>query len=293
MKLNVQSSANQVAVFFVVLGFNIVFFTFFTSLTATLFFGMENLQSAGALRYISSLQQLIIYGLTAFECAYLFYNKNAISYLQLNKGISVWTCFLFILIAVVSLPAMSCVITWNENIHLPQSMSSIETWMRNQEDATAEIVTRLLSGNSVGILCLNLVVMAIMPAVCEEFLFRGLLITWIKKQLSNTHVVIFISAFIFSAIHVQFYGFVPRFLLGLYLGYLFMWTGSIWASIVVHFINNAMAVMVSFLFNNQLISTEYQHFGDVGENYWLIALSVLLTTACICFLYRKKRIITS
>jgi membrane protease YdiL (CAAX protease family) len=160
--------------------------------------------------------------------------------------------------------------------------------MRKQEDATAEIVARLLSGSSVTVLCLNLAVMAIIPAVCEEFLFRGLLITWLKRQLSNTHVVVFISAFIFSAIHLQFYGFVPRFLLGLYLGYLFMWTGSIWACIIVHFINNVMAVIVSFLFNNQLINTEYQHFGDVGENYWLIGLSVVFTTICVYFFYRKE-----
>jgi membrane protease YdiL (CAAX protease family) len=162
--------------------------------------------------------------------------------------------------------------------------------MRTQEDSATEITERLLSGNSIRILLVNLAVMALIPALCEEFLFRGLLITWLKKHISNIHVVVFISACLFSAIHLQFYGFVPRFLLGLYFGYLFIWTGSIWACIIAHFINNAMAVIASYLFNNQFISTEYQHFGNVGNNYLLIALSVLLTSVCIYFLYKSYKL---
>ena len=287
MKLNIQSSANQIAVFFVILGFNIIFISFFMNLTAGLFFGAENLYTAGALRYISSLTQLGIFGLTAFECAYLF-NNNTINYLQLNKGVSIWKCLLMILIAVSSLPALSYIITWNEGIQFPQFMSSMETWMREKEDSLAEITSLLLSGKSIEILFINLAVMAVIPAFCEEFLFRGLIITWFRKRITNIHVVVFISALVFSAIHLQFYGFVPRLLLGLYLGYLYVWTGSIWACIIVHFINNGMVVTVSYLFNNHIISTEYQHFGNVGNNYLLIILSVLFTTVCIYFLYRKR-----
>jgi len=288
MNFDLKSSANQVAVFFVILGFNFIFFSFFASISVVFFFGTENLYSAESLRYISSITQLGVFGLTAFECAYLFNNKHAVNYLQINTGVSVLKCFLIILIAAVSLPALSHIIAWNEGIKLPQFMSAVETWMREKEDTMAGITSQLLSGKSVEILLVNLAVMAVITAVCEEFLFRGLIITWFRRQITNIHVVVFISACIFSAIHLQFYGFVPRFLLGLYLGYLFVWTGSIWACIIAHFINNGMVVTVAYLFNNQFINTEHQDFGNVGDNYLLIVLSVILTTVCIYFLYRKK-----
>jgi len=277
-----------VAVFLLLLGINIVIFSFFTTLTAALFFGLEDLQTAGALRYISTLTQIGIFGLTAFECAFLFSDKKPINYLLLNSKISGLSCLFLILIMVVSLPILSHIIAWNEEIKLPQGMSSVEIWMRGQEDAAAKITALMLSGNSVQILLLNLAVIAIIPALCEEFLFRGLLIRWFQKHIRNIHIAVIISALLFSAIHFQFYGFVPRFLLGLYFGYLFIWTGSLWTCIIAHFINNAMAVVVSYLYNNQLISTEYQHFGNVGDNYLLIGLSLLLTTACVYFLYKKK-----
>ena len=289
INFNIKSTANQVTVFLLLLGLNVVFFSFFTELTARLFFGTENLyDTPNALRYINSITQIGIFGLTAFECAFLFSGKKPVHYLQLNTGISGLNCLLLILIAVVSLPALSHIIAWNEGVKLPQCMSSIEAWMREKEDATTEITSLMLLGNSKWVLFVNLVVMAIIPAVCEEFLFRGIFITWLKNRIKNIHIVLIISAFIFSAIHLQFYGFVPRFLLGLYFGYLFIWTGSLWACIVVHFINNAMAVAVSYLFNNQLINTDYQQFGNVGDNYLLIGLSVLLTTVCVYFLHRLK-----
>ena len=288
IKLNYKSTANQVAEFFLILGFNIIFFVCFAWLTAIPLFGEENLYTAGALRYINCLTQIGIMGLTAFECAYLFNNKNAINYLQLNKGFSFSHCLLVVLIAVLSLPFLSYIIEWNEGIKLPQFMSSIEAWMQEKENDSEEITNLMLAGNSIQIMLVNLAVMAIIPAICEEFLFRGLLVTWFKNKIKNVHIVVFLSAFIFSAIHLQFYGFVPRFLLGLYLGYLFVWTGSLWVCIMVHFINNAMAVIVSYLFNNQLINTEYQQFGNVGNNYLLIGLSLLFSAVCIYFLYRKR-----
>jgi membrane protease YdiL (CAAX protease family) len=285
---NIKSFANQVAVFFVIFGFNIIFFTFFTLLTAGMFFGLENLQTAGALRYVSGLSQAGIFGLTALECAFLFGNKNIVNYLQLNTGVSIRQCFFVILIAVVSLPVLSYIIAWNEGVILPQCMSLIEKWMREWEDSAAKTTEILLSGSGVQVLFVNLAVIAVIPAFCEEFLFRGLLISWLKKQISNIHIVVILSACIFSAIHLQFYGFVPRFLLGLYLGYLFVWTGSIWVSILAHFINNAMSVIASYLFNNQYIDTKYQDIGNVGDNYLFIFLSAIFTAVCIYFLYRKK-----
>ena len=289
MKLNIKSPANQLAVFFLLLGINIIIFGFFAGLTAEMFFGSDNLNSAGALRYISSITQIGIFGLTAFEFAFLVNNEKPMSYLQLHFDVPVSSYLLLILIIITSIPALSYIIAWNEEIKLPQFMSSIEVWMREKEDHAAKLSLLMLSGDKTGILFVNLLVMGVIPAICEELLFRGIIITWFKNLFHNVHISVFLGAFIFSAIHFQFYGFVPRFLLGLYFGYLFVWTGSLLPCIIAHFINNGITVVVSYLFNKQLIATEYSDFGNVGDNYFLIAISVIFTSIFTYLLYRERK----
>ncbi|MDR0604877.1 MAG: CPBP family intramembrane metalloprotease [Bacteroidales bacterium] len=283
---NLKSFANQIALFLILFGINTVFFSLFTGFTASFIFGIDNLTSAEALRYIESVSQIVVFGLTGFAFAFFVNEKKPLHYLGLNKGISWISCFFLVMIFVISLPALSWIIEWNEGIKLPQFMSSIEQWMREQEDAATKQTSLLLSGNHLSILFVNLLVMAIIPAVCEELLFRGAIITWFKNLLGNVHLSVCLSAVIFSAIHLQFYGFVPRLLLGLYLGYVFVWTGSIWASIIAHFINNGILVIVSWLYNVRLINSQYDDFDVVGDNYLLIALSFILTSVCIYLFYR-------
>jgi len=292
---SLKSPANQLAVFFLLLGINFILCSLFIGLTAIMFFGAEFFtedypSSAEVLRYVSSVTEIGVFGLTAFVFAFLVNDKKPMPYLQLRCGVPVLSYLFLVLIIVASIPALSYVIEWNESIKLPQFMSSIEAWMREQEDSLNGISSLMMSGNTVGILLINLLVIAIIPAVCEEFLFRGVILTWFRNIFRNVHVAVFLSAFIFSAIHFQFYGFVPRFLMGLFFGYLFVWTGSIIPCIIAHFINNGTAVIASYLYNKQLIDTEYSDFGNVGDNYFLIAISVIFTSVFIYLLYRKRKI---
>jgi membrane protease YdiL (CAAX protease family) len=288
MKLDFATQRNQIAFFFILLGINTLLFIFFAGFTTPLFFSPANIHSAAALRYINSITQIGILGLTAVEFAFFAGNKNIADYLQINKGVSVWIYGILIITAIVSAPALSWIIEWNETIKLPHCMTTVETWMRKQEEAAATITNQLLSGRQTRILIINLLVTGIIPAVCEELLFRGALLTWLKNRFRNIHIAVFLSAAIFSAVHLQFYGFIPRLLLGLYLGYLFVWTGSIWANIIAHFINNGIVVVAAYLYNRNLIDTSYNNFGNVGNNYMLILLSLVLTSACVLFLYRQK-----
>ena len=289
MKLNTNSTSNQVAIFLLLLGINIIIFSLFAGLTATVFFGTDSLTSANALRYINSLTQIGIFGLTAFEFAFLINDKKPIPYLKLHFNVPVSNYLFLILIIIASNPALSYIIEWNEQIKLPQFMSSIEVWIREKEDYAAKLSSLMLSGDKIEFLFINLLVMAIIPAICEELLFRGLILTWFKNHLRNIHLSVFLSAIIFSVIHFQFYGFVPRLLLGLYFGYLFIWTGSLLPCIIAHFINNGTAVIISYLSNKQLINIEYHDFGNVGDNYFLIIISVILTSLFTYFLYVKRK----
>ena len=278
---------NRLALLLILFGVNTMLFGFVVSFSAGIIWGVEAMDSPDALRYINSLGQIGIFGLTAYLFAYFVSNEKPIPYLFANKGITLRQCCLLIILFFVSTPAISTIVEWNANLQLPEFMSAIENWMRKQEDSTAQITEKILSGTRIQILLLNLLTVGLVPAVCEEFLFRGALFHCLRNSIKNIHLVIFLTAFLFSFIHVQFYGFVPRLLLGLYFGYLILWTGSIWSSVIAHFLNNSVAVVVAYLYNNQIIETSFDNFGNT-ENFVTITASILFTTLCLYWFYKKK-----
>ena len=140
-------------------------------------------------------------------------------------------------------------------------MSAIQQYI-DQTSKTYETITEsFMKGNSFMGLLENLLVIALIPALAEEFLFRGvfqrIFINWTR----NPHWGIIITSFIFSVIHLEFYGFFPRWLLGILFGYMLLWSGSIWLPIIAHFLNNGIAVITYFLINNGRVNTK---MADIG-----------------------------
>ena len=131
----------------------------------------------------------------------------------------------------------------NQQMELPAFLAPVEEWMRAQEDLAERLTMTLLSDNHVEAIIANLIVIALAAGITEEFLFRGALQRVIGKYTTNPHTVIWIAAALFSAFHLQFYGFLPRMLLGAYFGYLLYWGKSIWLPVFAHFTNNAVAVI--------------------------------------------------
>lgn len=156
--------------------------------------------------------------------------------------------YLLVLVIVWASGAISDLLgTLNSMLTLPERWADIEAWMQAQEEQLAEVTLQLLKDTSVIGLLGNLLVIAIIAAIGEEFLFRGALQTILHRWLRNPHIAISITAIIFSAIHLQFYGFLPRLFLGLIFGYLFFWSGNIWLAVFAHFINNASVVITAFI----------------------------------------------
>lgn len=135
----------------------------------------------------------------------------------------------------------------NQHLVLPSWMNQLELWMRNSEDQANEITKAFLTTKSIGGLLGNLFIVAVLPAIGEELLFRGLLQKLIKKMIGNSHLAIWITATLFSALHLQFFGFLPRLLLGALFGYLLEWTGTLWLPMIAHFINNAAGVIIFYV----------------------------------------------
>ena len=161
-------------------------------------------------------------------------------------------------------------------------MSSIETWMRNSESQANEITEAFLSTKSIGGLIGNIFIVAVLPAIGEELLFRGLLQGLIKKMTGNFHWAIWVTAALFSALHLQFFGFLPRMLLGAFFGYLLEWTGTLWLPVIAHFINNASGVVI-FFFTGTGLEPDKADSPIFGNNTFFYAV---LSSIALWFLLK-------
>ena len=162
-----------------------------------------------------------------------------------KRPVLILTAVVF-LIMIVSSPLMEWISTINQQMKLPGFLRGLEEWMRKSEDSLMETTLLLLKMSSINEFILNIFLIALVAAVSEELMFRGALQRIFSRIFNNPHAAIWFSAFIFSAIHMQFYGFLPRFLLGAGFGYLYLWSGSLWYSILAHFLNNAFAVCQAY-----------------------------------------------
>ena len=201
-----------------------------------------NLSVERAVQFFSSIITFVGGGLLA---AYLIF-ENPKEELQLDsagKGKN----YLYGIIALLALlPIVGVVNEWNQAISLPDFLAPLEAWMRESEDLATELQERFLSGTSYWDLIINIIVMAVTPAICEELLFRGVIQNQLEKWFKNAHVAVWVAAIIFSAIHFQFYGFFPRMILGAALGYLLVYGKSLWLPIVAHCVNNSLAVIAAW-----------------------------------------------
>ncbi|MBM3415051.1 MAG: CPBP family intramembrane metalloprotease [Bacteroidetes bacterium] len=155
-------------------------------------------------------------------------------------------------VMLIALPFTSWLGEINRNIPFP---SGIESWMKEQEEDAAKTIQALLSRHTVKDLLLNIVFVAGLAAVGEELLFRGMAQRLLIKMFKSPWAGILISAAIFSAMHMQFYGFLPRFALGVLLGIIYWYSGSLWVAMLAHFIYDVVLIVVAY-FNPEMLADE-------------------------------------
>ena len=245
------------------------------------------LDSPARLNFMRYLQFLTMFGTFFFPAVAL----AAVTYkpkefLYLNRGLDWQRIIMMLVLWVILLPIINALMIWNQGMHLPESMATIEEWMRDKEALLTGITEKFVMTDSFGALMANLLVMAVLPALGEEFIFRGILMKWFSKSM-NIHLAIILSAAIFSAIHMQFLGFIPRFFLGIVLGYVFYWSGSLWASIWLHFINNAMTVIMYFLVARGMVDMDPDTVGTTDSTLMLMA-NTLMFIAVMYWFWRKR-----
>ena len=237
-----------------------------------------------AQRILISAQQFGLFLIPAVLLAITQGKKAKVFYGFKKPQADLLLLVLFIMMACT--PLLEWVGRLNQEMSFPKSLKGVELWMKSAEDRAAETTEALLKMNNIGTFLINLLMIAVLPAVAEELMFRGGLQRTLTRIFKNPHVAIWCAAFIFSAIHVQFYGFIPRLLLGATFGYLYFWSGSIWYAMIAHFINNAYAICAAWYMqkNNIPLSQADQTINIAWYGY---LISLILTV--LLFSYFKKR----
>jgi len=278
---------------------SLLFTSLFGIVFALPFWGFNVLELAGSsdysnpdtislLKYLQVVNQLGLFIFPPLLFAYWVSRKIA-TYLLLDIKPQLRVIVVSIMIIFVSLPFIGWLGQINQSLSLPESLSGIESWMERMEGKANELIVAFLNVKSMGGMMFNVFMIAIIPAVGEEFLFRGVILRLFKEWTKNVNAAVLISAFLFSALHMQFYGFMPRFLLGIILGYLFVWSGSLWVPMLIHFINNAFAIIYIYATGSMdLLNSDVDSVG-ASDNSFIITSSAVFMIFMMLIVYKWYR----
>ncbi|MCH5247690.1 MAG: CPBP family intramembrane metalloprotease [Muribaculaceae bacterium] len=270
----------------IVSGFALFIFLFLlmlvmTSLLAEFVTSKMTNQVAG-FRILTVVQDLLVFILPAVVTALLMTRLPA-RFLNIDLPPYPIPLTLALVTLLVSIPFMNRVIEWNANIQLPEALEGLEAQMRQMEDTAETFINSMMNGSSVGSLILSIAIIGVLAGLSEELFFRGALQKLLLMTGMNHHVAIWTGAVIFSVFHFQFFGFVPRLLLGAYFGYLVWWTRSLWIPIIIHSINNSIVVVTEW---HEANLPENVNVPDEGGNLLVNFISLLFMVAGLYLIRR-------
>jgi len=256
--------------------------------------------STTSLKVLQMLQTLCVFIIPSLAAVWLW-SERPLHWLHLDKGLSATTFFSVILMMIVFSPGINLLATINQKVELPAFLSGLEQMLQEQEQAAAELTELFAQADTLLQLLFNLFIMALLPAIGEEICFRGtcqgLFVQGTDGLRANahgqmrlsgrTHLAIWVTAIIFSSIHFQFYGFIPRMLLGAMLGYLLCWSGSLYVPMLAHFTNNAIAVISYYMAGKGFISDEAIDSFGTGDTLWVGLLSLIAGATLLYFIRRQ------
>ncbi|MBE0651517.1 MAG: CPBP family intramembrane metalloprotease [Bacteroidales bacterium] len=207
-------------------------------------------------------------------------------FLQTRMSPNVIVLFLAGVSMYTVLPFINYLSDINAHMAFPQSLAGLMQWMKDKQAQANEITTAFLSVKGMGGLSLNLFIVALMPAIGEELVFRGVIQQHLIGWLRNKHVGVWLTAILFSAVHLEFFGFLPRLVLGLMLGYLYVYSRNLWVPIFAHFVNNASSIIIFYLHYNGYIHVKMENFGAM-PGVTAIVTSLILTLWIFYFIKKN------
>ncbi|MBQ9201268.1 MAG: CPBP family intramembrane metalloprotease [Bacteroidales bacterium] len=200
-----------------------------------------------------------------------------------------------------ALPLVNVLVAWNGSWTLPAWLSEVETWLQEQEQAAGQVTQTMLGVSGLGGLVVNFAVIALLAGLGEEMMFRGALQRMLYEGFSSRRLrtgregssgaavaSVWLAAFLFSAIHLQFYGLIPRMLLGAWFGYLLLWTDSLWVPVTAHAVNNALSLFFAMADRRGWMAAGSVDSLGLGRSWWLCLVSVMLLVGCVWYFRRGR-----
>lgn len=217
------------------------------------------------------------------------YTGSWLGYFQLKPAPKLVSIVLLSTIMIAGLPLVNYLTEINMNMTIP--IERLEEALRSLEEQTEDVMMKMLSAENLGALLVNLVMIAVIPAIGEELLFRGLIQRHLSESFRNAHIAIVVTAVIFSLVHMQIYSFLPRFFLGILLGYMLLIGKSIWYPIIAHFVNNALGVVFYFLAHKQKADETLEEIGTSESLPVLALISLVIVILFILILVKSEKML--
>lgn len=263
----------------------------------------HDMQNVGYLRMVQTLQSFTVFIIPAVLATWCW-SGTPLSDLRMRRVPNGLVFVLVPLLMIAAVPGINLLADLNSRVNLPEALSDLEKMLTEQEEAAKRLTEMFLQADNIGELFSNIFLMALLPAFGEELAFRGTALNLCLNggradmvlSRRRAHTAIWVIAVLFSLIHFQFYGFVPRMLLGALFGYMVLWTGSIWTSVLAHFTNNAIAVTAYYIGvhcasgdETSGITLEFFDTLGTGDTLWLGIVSIAVTVGLIAVLRRVAK----
>lgn len=232
----------------------------------------------------STVQDILVFILPAVTIGYL-QSRSGARFLGLDSApttywIAVSTALYFLLMPVVNYLA-----ELNQQMSLPASMKGIEQAMRTMEADAERISNLLLSETSIPGMIVTILIVGVLTGFSEELFFRGATQGTLRRCGVGPQIAVWVTALIFSAVHFQFFGFVPRLLLGALFGYLYLWSGSIWVCAYTHALNNSCVVFTTWMINRGYWN---ESASNAGADPVMAAVSVLISGLLVWWVLKRR-----
>lgn len=257
---------------------------FITALCSSISAGL-GLEKRTEYLVVSVIQALLCFIFPAWAVARI-QSRHPETVLRIDEKTSLGAVFGILIVYLLAQPVMNQIIYWNESMRLPQVMHELEKTLRELEDNSLAVTNVILNDSSAGALISGILIVGCLTGLAEELFFRAGLQRILEMRL-GIHWSIWTAALVFSLMHFQFYGFVPRLIMGVFFGYLFYWTGSIWAPVIAHAFNNSVVVLTEWLNRRGITSYDYPMFGVSKTEFPVMAVLSAVAVAVFLWYCRK------
>lgn len=258
---------------------------FISGVISSLIIAKFGMQSTAAMRIAAVMQSLFQLIMPAIATAMIVTRRPA-TFLAIDRRIDLRLLLLAAAALITATPMMNRLIALNEAVTLPDSLAWLEQSLKQMEEQAAATIAVMQGGTSVGDLVMNILIIGVLAGLGEELFFRGTFLQLMTTGRINPHIAVWTVAVIFSAVHLQFYGFVPRTLLGAYFGYLVVWTRCLWIPVIIHALNNIIYVSSEWIAARQ--GLDESAINGYDGNLLVNAASVIITTALLIVIYRLR-----